>query len=143
MPLITRLPADRAIIVIELFWQGGRALCDGPLGIPILADAALQPGPFVLGGISLGGMITVEIAGLNPSHLIGAIPMEGWPHHSVAETAFQNLVRTPLEPDQEQQRLADRHRHLSHLSSEQQSTIRTIWRQWNGTDALLRMPVRH
>ncbi|MFO7959014.1 MAG: alpha/beta hydrolase [Candidatus Brocadiia bacterium] len=150
-PLITRLPADRAIIVIELFWQGGRALGDGPLEIPILADAvlqviaALQPGQFILGGISLGGMITVEIAGRNPADLIAAIPMEGWTHHSVADTAFNNLVRTALEPDQEQQRLADRRRRMAHLSAEQKSVIRTIWRRWNGTDALLRskVPILH
>lgn len=145
--MINRLPADQAISVIELFWQGGRTLRDGPLDMPVLADAvlevlaALRPGPFVLGGISLGGMLTMEIAGRNPADLIAAIPMEGWTHHSVAQTAFHGLVRTPLEADQEQQRLANRRHRLAHLSAEQQSTIADIWRQWNGMDALLRSTV--
>lgn len=150
-PLITRLPSDQAVVVIELFWQGGRPLLDGPLEIPALADAVLQviealrPGPFVLGGISLGGMLAVEIAGRNPAGLIGAIPMEGWIHHSVAETAFGGLVRTPLRPDQEQQRLAERKRRKAHLSSEQKSAIASIWRRWNGTHALRRsmVPILH
>lgn len=150
-PLISRLPSDQAITVIELFWQGGRTLRDGPLDMPVLADAvleviaALRPGPFVLGGISLGGMLTVEIAGRHPADLIAAIPIEGWTHHSVAQTAFHGLVRTPLEPDQEQQRLANRQRRRAHLSAEQQSAIASIWRQWNGMDALLRsaVPVLH
>ncbi len=150
-PLITRLPPDQAITVIELFWQGGRPLLDGPLDIPVLADAALcviealRPGPFVLGGISLGGMITVELAGRNPSGLVGALPMEGWTHHSVVETAFRGLVRTPLEPDQAAELHDARTRRLAHLSAEQQRLIRTIWKRWNGMDALLRatVPIRH
>ncbi len=150
-PLISRLPPEQAIIVVELFWQGGRALLDGPLDIPVLADAvqrvidALQPGPFVIGGISLGGMITVEIAGRNPAGLVAAIPMEGWTHHSVRETAFHGLVHTPLSPDQERRRLAERSRRLAHLSPEQQAAVGSIWRRWNGADALARstVPILH
>jgi pimeloyl-ACP methyl ester carboxylesterase len=151
MPLITRLPVDRAITVIELFWQGERSFPYGSLEMPVLADAVLdviaelKPGPFVIGGISLGGMLAVEIAGRNPADLAGAIPMEGWTHHSVVQTAFNGLVRTPLEPDQEKQRLTRRQRRMAHLSEEQQSAIRTIWRKWNGTDALRnsKVPILH
>ena len=150
-PLITRLPPEQAVTVIELFWQGGRPLEDGPLDIPVLADAvlrvieSLRPGRYVLGGISLGGMITVEIAGRNPADLVAAIPMEGWTHHSVVETAFHGLVRTPLGPDQAALNLAARQRRLAHLSSAQQRVIRTIWKRWNGMDALLRAtaPILH
>ncbi|MCA1809727.1 MAG: alpha/beta fold hydrolase [Kiritimatiellia bacterium] len=150
-PLITRLPPEQPITVIELFWQGGRPLVDGPLDIPALADAVLQviaalrQGPFVLGGISLGGMITVEIAGRNPPDMVGAIPMEGWTHHTVVETAFHGLVRTPLEPDRQEEQSAARNRRLAHLSAEQQRLIRTIWKRWNGMDALRRAkaPIIH
>lgn len=150
-PLITRLPDDQAITVIELFWQGGRQLVEGPLEMSVLADAVLEviaeldPRPFVLGGISLGGMLTVEIAGRNPAGLIGAIPMEGWTHHSVVHTAFHGLSRTPLEPDQQQQCLAYRQRGQGHLSQAQITAIRSVWREWNGTDALLRstVPILH
>lgn len=122
-PLISRLPSGKAISVIELFWHGGRPLSDGPLDMPLLADAVLRvieqlrPGPYVLDGISLGGMITVEIAGRHPANLIGAIPMEGWPHHSVAQTAFHGCVHLALKPAQAAEALAARRRRLRHLSS--------------------------
>ena len=41
-PLITRLPVDQAITVIELFWQDGRPLRDGPLDLLTLANAVLE-----------------------------------------------------------------------------------------------------
>lgn len=42
-----------------------------------------------VGGHSMGGMISIEIAGRHPNGLRGVIPMEGWPHSTAAD-AFRD-----------------------------------------------------
>ena len=150
-PLIARWPEDLPIVVIELCWQGGNVPPTVDLSMEQLADdvleilSVLKPKRFFLGGHSIGGMITVEIAGREVPGLLGAIPLEGWTHHTVVKTAFAGAVGGKLTLAQEAQRQANRTRGRKHLSAEQLTAIARIWRRWNGYDALLRsnVPILH
>ena len=150
-PLIAELPGALPIVVIELPWQGGQAPANVDLSMEQLADdvlwalGELKLQRYFLGGHSLGGMITVEIAGRNVPGMLGAIPMEGWSHHTVVETAFDGVVSGPRSPEEEARYQANRSREQGHLSEAQREAISSIWRRWNGHDSLLRakMPILH
>jgi pimeloyl-ACP methyl ester carboxylesterase len=151
MPLIALLPKDIPIIVIELCWQGGHVPPTLDLSIEELADdvvwvlKALKVERFYVGGHSIGGMITVELAGRNVPGLMGAIPLEGWTHHTVVQTAFDDVVVGELTSSQKAQRQAYRTRGRGHLSDEQLKAIASIWRRWNGFECLMRsqVPILH
>lgn len=150
-PLIARLPRELPIVVIELCWQSGHVPPTFELSIEGLADDVLwvirrlNVERFTIGGHSIGGMIAVEIAGRNVPGLVAAIPMEGWTHHTVLQTAFDGVVVGPLTPAQQAQQQAARDRGRAHLSNDQIEAIATIWRRWNGYDALerSRVPILH
>ena len=106
-PLLAELPGDVPVIVVELCWQGGLVPQRTDLSVEELADDVLQvvtelnTGDFFISGHSIGGMITGEIAGRNVRGLRGAIPMEGWTHHSVVQKAFAGVVTAGLSPEQQ------------------------------------------
>jgi len=142
--LLAELPEELPVVVVELCWQGGQVPPSLELSIEGLADDVLwvmgELGleRFYVGGHSIGGMIAIEIAGRGIPGLLGVLPMEGWTHHTVVETAFDGIVVGDLTPEQEARRQADRARGRGHLSDEQLRTISTIWRHWNGFDCLRR-----
>ena len=145
--VIAELPADLPIAVIELCWQGGNVPRTLDMTMEECADDVLwvidrlKLGRFYISGHSIGGMITVEIAGRDVPGLVGAIPMEGWTHHTVVQAAFAGVVTGELTPAQEAQRQADRNRGRGHLTEEQLNAIGKIWRNWNGYEALERSKV--
>jgi len=149
--LLAELPGDMSVIVVELCWQGGLVPKRTDFSIEELADDVLQvvdklnTGDFFISGHSIGGMITVEIAGRNVRGLRGAIPMEGWTHHSVLEKAFAGVVTAGLSPEQQVRRNRDRARGRGHLNSGQLSAITSIWGRWNGAASLERsqVPILH
>jgi len=151
-PLVAELPGDLPIVDIELCWQGGHVPPSFDLSIQELADDVLwvikklELKRFFISGHSIGGMIAVEITGRGKvPGLVGAIPMEGWTHHTVTKTAFGGVVTDGLTPTQEARRQADRARGRGHLTEPQLRAIATIWRRWNGYESLRRskVPVLH
>jgi pimeloyl-ACP methyl ester carboxylesterase len=150
-PLIAELPADMPIVVIELCWQGGHVPPALDMTIESLADDVLwvvkELGVerFYIGGHSIGGMIAVEIAGRDVPGLVGAVPMEGWTHHTVVDTAFDGLVVGALSPEEQVQSQGERAKGRAHLTEDQWTAIGQIWKGWNGYEALVRskIPVLH
>jgi pimeloyl-ACP methyl ester carboxylesterase len=150
-PLVSELPVTMPVTVIELCWQGGHVPPTLDLTIENCADDVLwvidelKFDRFYFGGHSIGGMIAVEIAGREVPGLIGVIPMEGWTHHSVVDTAFDGVVTGPLTPAQQEQSERSRADGRAHLSEEQLAVIGTIWTAWNGYEALMRadVPILH
>lgn len=151
-PLVAGLPKDQPIAVIELCWQGGNVPPHLNLSIERLADDVLSVikqsriENYFVSGYSIGGMIAVEIAGRpNLPGLLGAIPMEGWTHHTVAKNAFKGIVTAGLTPSQAARRQANRDRAQAHLTPEQKKAIVSIWRRWNGATALQQstIPILH
>jgi pimeloyl-ACP methyl ester carboxylesterase len=132
---------------VELCWQGGQTPPTLDLNIESCADDVLWAirelglESFFVGGHSIGGMITVEIAGRDVPGLVGAIPMEGWTHHTVVETAFNGVVTGELTAEQQTLYQAYRARGLAHLTQEQITAIASIWRNWNGYGCLERSTV--
>jgi 3-oxoadipate enol-lactonase len=151
VPLIAELPNDLPIVVIELCWQGGHTPPKLDLSIEQLADDVLwvidtlKLKSFFVGGHSIGGMIAVEISGLELPGLKGVIAMEGWTDHTVVQTAFGGEVVGNLTPAQKARRQEGRARGRGHLSEEQLYAIARIWRRWNGFECLVRsqVPILH
>lgn len=145
--LIARLPDSMDIAVVELCWQDKRTPATLDMDMVQISDDVLQAikamklTQFVIAGHSIGGMIAVEIVGREVPGLVGAIPMEGWTHHTVLKTAFNGVVVNNLTEEEEALRAADRARGLGHLSDEERSAIGTIWRGWNGYAGLERSTV--
>ena len=148
---IEYLPESQPVVVIELCWQGGQQPPTLDHSIESLADdvlwcmEALEITSFYISGHSIGGMIAIEIAGRDLPGMKGALPMEGWTHHTVLKNAFAGDVLGELTPEHEALRMADRARGRGHLSETQLKAIGTIWRQWNGYPCLERskVPVLH
>jgi pimeloyl-ACP methyl ester carboxylesterase len=99
---VSALPGSFRVIIVELRGHGeSRPPAAAPtmasLADDVLAavDAAVPRGQrFYVGGHSIGGMLSVEIAGRRPGEVAGAIPMEGWTHYLVQSEAFP---RSPSE----------------------------------------------
>lgn len=145
--LIDLLPQTMEIAVVELRWQGGHRPPSFDMSMEQIADDVLhiirvmKLNRFVVAGHSIGGMIAVEIAGRNVPGLVGAIPMEGWTHHTVVKTAFDGVVVSNLTPEEEKQRQANRERGRRHLNTKETTAIATIWRRWNGYECLNRSSI--
>lgn len=150
-PVIAALPEDLPIAVIELCWQGGNVPPNVDMTMEECTDDVLwvvdqlKLERFYMSGHSIGGMITVEIAGRDVPGLAGAIPMEGWTHYTVVQGAFDGVVTGELTPAQETQRQANRSRGRGYLTDEELNAIGNIWRNWNGYAALERsnVPILH
>jgi len=145
--LVPHLDNSLRIIIIELRGHGdsGPAITGGTM--ESFADDVLRViehlelKRYYLGGHSIGGMLTVEIAGRAPEGLAGALPMEGWTHHTVQANAFGNIKDYELTPAQAAERAANRARGLAQLTEEEIKDFASIWRNWNGYKALETTPV--
>jgi len=151
LPILKRMSTEIPVVVIELSWQGGHVPPKSNFTMEELADDVLYVikenhlDEFIIGGHSIGGMITVEIAGRDVPGMIGAIPMEGWTHHTVTKTAFGGVVTGKLTTKQQKQRQANRTKGRHYLTEKQLKDIASIWRNWNGYEALERskVPILH
>lgn len=98
---------------------------------------ALGLNAWYAGGHSLGGMIALELAGLQPPGLRGAITLEGWVHARVPAQAF------PHQPEwTEAQRAEARHqreaRYLSQRwTAEEYASLTGMWRKWERGEAIV------
>jgi hypothetical protein len=92
-------------------------------------DKAVPRGArFYVGGHSIGGMLTIEIAGRRPGQVAGAIAMEGWTHYSVQAAAFP-----PGRPSPRRATVA--------MTEAERAAFGTVWRKWDGWGILERTPV--
>ena len=140
--LVEYLDKDFRIVVVELRGHGdsGPAIVGGTM--ESFADDVLRViehlklDRYYLGGHSIGGMLAVEFAGREPAGLAGAIPIEGWTHHTVQENAFGAVKDYPLSPEHAAERAANRARGLARLSDEERTDFASIWRKWDGNEAL-------
>ncbi len=145
--LIAKLPQKLEIAIVELCWQGRNKPSSLDMSMKQIADDVLKAVEmmklkcFVVSGHSIGGMIAVEIAGRDVPGLVGAIPMEGWTHHTVVKTAFDGTVVSNLTPEEEAHRQMDRVRGRSHLNEKELQAIAAIWKQWDGFSCLERSTI--
>ena len=140
--LVPHLDDDLRIIIIELRGHGdsGPAIIGGTMESfaddVLLVIDRLALDRYYLGGHSIGGMLTVEIAGRAPQGLAGALPMEGWTHHTVQKNAFGHITGYELTLGQQAERAANRARGLALLTADERADFAKIWTKWNGYQAL-------
>lgn len=83
-----------------------------------------------VGGHSLGGMISLEVASLRPPGLRGVISLEGWVNSRVPEQAFP---RQPVwsESQRVEARRQREARYLSHRwTADEYASLTSMWRRW-------------
>jgi pimeloyl-ACP methyl ester carboxylesterase len=140
--LVMALPRDLRVIVVELRGHGGSwppaaAPAMAMLAGDVLAVVdALGLRRYYAGGHSIGGMLTIEIAGRRPEQVAGVIAMEGWTHHEVSAQAFGGDTHSTLTREQQQIDEANRQRVLGRLSSQERAAFGSVWRNWNGLPVL-------
>ncbi len=128
------LRPDLRAIVVELPGHGATQPPDEAPTMRSLAENvlavvdALDLKRYYVGGHSIGGMLTIELAGLRPQQVAGGIAMEGWTHHLVQSEAFG--VEPP--PQRTQQMLEV----LGQLTESQRKAFGSVWRQWDGLPIL-------
>ena len=87
---------------------------------------------FFVGGHSLGGMISIELARVAPERLRGVISIEGWSHWTAARDAFAGDMASTLSEAQLAEQAAYRQDVLKDWTDEQRSAFGRIWRKWDG-----------
>jgi pimeloyl-ACP methyl ester carboxylesterase len=133
---VAALPGDLRVVIVELRGHGeSRPAAAAPtmesLAEDVLAavDKAVPRGArFYVGGHSIGGMLTIEIAGRRPGQVAGAIAMEGWTHYSVQAAAFP-----PGRPSPRRATVA--------MTEAERAAFGAVWRKWDGWGILERTPV--
>lgn len=91
---------------------------------------------FYVGGHSLGGMISIEMARVAPERLRGVISIEGWSHWTAARDAFAGDMASTLSEVQIAEQAAYRQELLKDWTEEQRSAFGRIWRKWDGEPTL-------
>ena len=145
--LVPHLDPHLRLIIIELRGHGdsGPAIIGGTMEsfaddvMAVIAHLGLKR--YYVGGHSIGGMLAKEIAGRAPEGLAGAIPMEGWTHHTVQENAFGQIQDYVVAPAHAAERAANRARGVARLTDAEREDFATIWRKWDGNRALETTPV--
>lgn len=102
----------------------------------VLVIEILKINSCYVGGHSLGGMISIELARQIPDRLRGVISIEGWTHAQAASDAFQNDMRSTQTADQIELLKNYREEVLQRWTPEQIKMFGSIWRQWNGSETL-------
>ena len=140
--MLAGLDASLQVVIIELRGHGESwpptldASIESFANDVLLVTETLKLHDFFVGGHSIGGMISIELAGRRPLAIKGVIPIEGWTHHEVEREAFGKISGTTLSPEQEAKRLAFRESVLSRLSDQQISAFASAWRRWDGLPIL-------
>lgn len=137
------------LVIIELRGHGDSTPATLNGSMELFADDVLKViehlklGRYYVSGHSIGGMLAVEIAGREPRGLAGAIPIEGWTHHTVQKNAFGHLPEFPLSPEHDAERQANRERGLARLTEVERQNFAQVWKNWAGNEGLkkTRVPV--
>ena len=135
---VAALPGDLRVITVELRGHGQSRPAAAAPTMEGLADDVLavvdrvigRETRFYVGGHSIGGMLTIEIAGRRPGQVAGAIPMEGWAHYKVQAEAFAGAPsrRSPA-------------RDKAPMTEAEKKAFGNVWRTWDGEGILARTPV--
>lgn len=137
--LTDRIRADLQVVIVEARGQGRSwppptpAVCSIEQYATDVLEVidAIRPNRWFVGGHSLGGMISIEIAGRKPRGLCGVISLEGWPHYTVQAQAFPDFQPgRPTGPPGAPENWRELHRIAQRWTVEEQKMLVTIWKKW-------------
>lgn len=140
--MVDQLPPGIRVIVVELRGHGASQPATLQPSMALFADDVLHVVDslglrrYYVGGHSIGGMLTIEIAGRRPAQVAGAIPMEGWTHHMVSPEAFGSATATTMTPEQQRINEEQRNRVLRKLTPGERAAFASVWKQWDGLPIL-------
>ena len=136
-----------AVVVVELRGQGrswpppvpGMASIEQYASDVMEVVQALHPPRWYVSGHSLGGMISIEIAGRRPPGLCGIISLEGWAHHRVQKLAFPEMKeRTGEEKAEARRQRVERYRSQRWTDEERDFALGKVWITWERGEKILR-----
>jgi pimeloyl-ACP methyl ester carboxylesterase len=102
----------------------------------LLIARQMKASSFYIGGHSLGGMISIEVARIAPEKLRGVISIEGWTNWHAARDAFNNDMKSTLTDEQLREKAAYRKDVLQNWSESQIKAFGQIWKKWDGESVL-------
>jgi pimeloyl-ACP methyl ester carboxylesterase len=102
----------------------------------LLVAREMGASDFYIGGHSLGGMISIEVAGIAPEKLRGVVSIEGWTNWRAARDAFGNDMKSTLTDEQLKEVAAYRAEMLRNWSKTQVKEFGSIWKKWDGLHVL-------
>ncbi len=91
---------------------------------------------FYIGGHSIGGMISLQVAKIRPRRVKGIVSVEGWTSHHVTQDAFEGRVVYNLSAAQLAKRAELRKNVMDRWSKQEIEEFKSIWRKWDGYDFL-------
>jgi pimeloyl-ACP methyl ester carboxylesterase len=91
---------------------------------------------FIVGGHSLGGMISVDMLRFGPDRIAGAIAIEGWTHYTVSQNAFNKNVADTQSPEQKAFLAQVRRNLQDRWDPLLRERYTSQWRKWNGWEIL-------
>ncbi|QDU80004.1 1H-3-hydroxy-4-oxoquinaldine 2,4-dioxygenase [Polystyrenella longa] len=88
---------------------------------------------FFVSGHSLGGMISIEVAGAAPERLLGVLSLEGWTNWQAARDAFDFDMKSTLSPSELEESRLYREDTLADWTKEEEKAFAQLWRRWDGS----------
>jgi len=141
------LDPDLPLLLVELRGHGRsrpppeQGSINGFAGDVLSVIKSVGLSQFYVGGHSIGGMVALELGRLEASGLRGIISVEGWTHHSVRATAFDDQVDSTLSPAQVEQLAAEARATKERWPASAVKSFLATWRSWDGYDFLCRSRV--
>jgi pimeloyl-ACP methyl ester carboxylesterase len=91
---------------------------------------------FYVGGHSLGGMVALEIAHMQPNRVAGVLSVEGWTNAAAPREAFPGLMSNTLTPELKASIDAERQAVTAKWTAGQKAAFGACWRRWSGYEFL-------
>ncbi len=140
--IVKHLDVEVPLVLVELRGHGGSwpPTMKGSIeqfagDVLRVADAAGWR-EFFIGGHSIGGMVSLEVARVEPKRVLGVLSVEGWTNALAAREAFSGKMSNTLTPALKASIDAERNAVTAKWSEEQKRAFATCWRCWDGAEFL-------
>jgi pimeloyl-ACP methyl ester carboxylesterase len=91
---------------------------------------------FYVGGHSIGGMVALEIARMQPLRVAGVLSVEGWTNSAAPREAFPDRMSNTLTPELKASVDAERQAVTAKWTAGQKKAFAQCWRRWDGYEFL-------
>lgn len=140
--IVRHLNANIPLLLVELRGHGGSWPPPANGSIEQFASDVLRVAnkerwrKFYVGGHSIGGMVALEVARVEPRRVAGVLSLEGWTNADAPREAFPGKMSSTLTPELKAAIDAERQAVTAKWTEEQKKAFGTCWRRWDGQELL-------
>lgn len=140
--IVQHLDADLPMLLVELRGHGGSWPPPANGSIEQFASDVLRAADaegwreFYVGGHSIGGMVALELARIEPRRVAGVLSVEGWTNAAAPHEAFPAKMSNTLTPELKAAIDAERQAVTAKWTEAQKKSFGTCWRRWDGQEFL-------